>query len=313
MNDIPSNRYEVEKGKIAILLATYNGERYLRELLESLIGQSLQNFCCFVHDDGSKDETVKILEDYCSRYPQRFVMVEGESTGGAKSNFMYLMNQVQADYYMFCDQDDVWLPEKVKMSYDLIEKQKMDIPTVVYTDLKIVNSNLNLIDSSYYHYTGKNPSRNSLIDLLKCNVTVGCTQFLIPNALDREYLASVVAGAVVNLIVNALLISRLGAVGAVIGTIAAEIVVCIWQCWVVRKQIPMLQLIKKSVPFLPVGLVMFFFIYNIGNYMGQGMATLLLQIGVGGIFYVAFCVMYFLKTQNETIIKMLEKVKFIRR
>lgn len=139
------------------------------------------------------------------------------------------------------------------------------------------------------------------------------TQFLIPNALDREYLASVVAGAVVNLIVNALLISRLGAVGAVIGTIVAEIVVCIWQCWVVRKQIPMLQLIKKSVPFLPVGLVMFFFIYNIGNYMGQGMATLFLQIGVGGIFYVAFCVMYFLKTQNETIIKMLEKVKFIRR
>nr|WP_296047211.1 glycosyltransferase family 2 protein [uncultured Blautia sp.] len=175
MNDISSNRYEVEKGKIAILLATYNGERYLRELLESLIGQSLQNFCCFVHDDGSKDGTVKILEDYCSQYPKRFVMVEGESTGGAKSNFMYLMNQVRADYYMFCDQDDVWLPEKVKLSYNLIKKQEMSVPTVVYTDLKIVNSELSLIDSSYYHYTGKNPSRNSLIDLLKCNVTVGCT------------------------------------------------------------------------------------------------------------------------------------------
>lgn len=178
MNELSSNRHTMERGKIAVLLATYNGERYLPELLESLIKQSVQNFCCFVHDDGSKDETVKILEDYCSRYPQRFVMVEGESTGGAKSNFMYLMNQVQADYYMFCDQDDVWLPEKVKMSYDLIEKQKIDIPTVVYTDLKIVNSNLNLIDSSYYHYTGKNPSRNSLIDLLKCNVTVGCTMMI---------------------------------------------------------------------------------------------------------------------------------------
>lgn len=178
MNATHFNRYTMKKGRIAVLLATYNGEKYLPELLESLIGQSFKEFCCFIHDDGSKDRTIEILENFCIQYPQKFVMVEGESTGGAKANFMYLMEQVQADYYMFCDQDDMWLPEKVELSYNLIKKQKADIPTVVYTDLKIVNSELDLIDSSYYHYTGKNPNKNSLIDLLKCNVTVGCTMMI---------------------------------------------------------------------------------------------------------------------------------------
>lgn len=185
MSMVPLSRYTVEKGKIAILLATYNGEQYLSELLESLTKQSFQNFSCFIHDDGSKDETIKIIEDYCKRYPQKFVWVEGNSTGGAKSNFMYLMNRVQAEYYMFCDQDDIWLPEKVELSYDLIKKQKESVPTVVYTDLKIVDSRLNVIDSSYYHYTGKNPKRNSLIDLLKCNVTVGCTMMINRVLRDR--------------------------------------------------------------------------------------------------------------------------------
>ena len=178
MNATPSNRYIMEKGKIAVLLATYNGEKYLLELLESLLRQSFQNFCCFIHDDGSKDRTTEILKAYCSQYPQKFVMVEGCSMGGAKSNFMYLMEQVQAEYYMFCDQDDVWLPKKVELSYNSIKEQREDIPTAVYTDLMIVNSELTVIDSSYYHYTGKNPNKNSLVDLLKTNVTVGCTMFL---------------------------------------------------------------------------------------------------------------------------------------
>lgn len=174
----PSNRYILEKGKIAVLLATYNGERYLQELLQSLLRQSHKDFCCFIHDDGSHDGTIKILEEFCSQFPEYFVLVGGDSTGGAKYNFMYLLKCVEADYYMFCDQDDVWLPDKVELTYDLMIKQNSDIPLVVYSDLKIVDANLDLIDSSYYHYTGKNPIKTSLIDLLKSNVTVGCTMMI---------------------------------------------------------------------------------------------------------------------------------------
>lgn len=178
MSMVPFSRYALEKGKIAILLATYNGEIYLPELLNSLLAQSFQDFCCFIHDDGSDDETIKIIKYYCERYPQKFVLVEGGSTGGAKSNFMYLLNQVEADMYMFCDQDDIWLPNKIELTYLQMKDQYKTMPVVVYTDLKIVDAELNIIDSSYYHYTAKNPDRNDLIDLLKSNVTVGCTMMI---------------------------------------------------------------------------------------------------------------------------------------
>lgn len=139
------------------------------------------------------------------------------------------------------------------------------------------------------------------------------THYLIPNALDREYLASVVAGAVVNLAINALLISRLGAVGAVVGTVAAEIVVCVWQSFVVRNQLPVWQLIMKSLPFLPAGLVMFLIVYGVGKHLGGGMITLLVQIVFGGVLYAAFCGVYFFKTKNETVMKMFDRAKTFRR
>ena len=129
------------------------------------------------------------------------------------------------------------------------------------------------------------------------------TQYLIPNALDKEYLASVVAGAIVNVIINALLIKEYGAMGAVIGTIAAEVVVCVWQCCVVRNQLPMEVLLKKSLPFLPTGVLMFTIVYAIGNLMGISIKTLFLQIFIGGVVYLVFCIFYFIKTQNDVVMK----------
>lgn len=178
------NPYTLEKGKIAILLATYNGEKYLPELLQSVADQSYREFCCYIHDDGSNDGTIKIIKKFCKRYPKLFVLVKGEATGGAKANFIYLLRNIEAEYYMFCDQDDVWLSDKINHTYALMKKQNKDVPTVVYSDLQIVDSNLNLLDSSYYHYTGKDPLKNSLIELLKCNVTVGCTMMI--NRILRE-------------------------------------------------------------------------------------------------------------------------------
>lgn len=136
------------------------------------------------------------------------------------------------------------------------------------------------------------------------------TQYLIPNALDREYIASVIAGAVINLIINALLIPRQGAVGAMIGTIGAEVVVCVWQTIVVRNQLPIMKLLKISVPFLPAGIAVFICVYCIGKHLGNGIGTLIVQIVVGGIIYAIYCAIYFYKTKNEIVLKMFEKAKF---
>ena len=135
------------------------------------------------------------------------------------------------------------------------------------------------------------------------------TQYLIPNALDQEYLTSVIAGAVVNIIINALLITKLGAVGAVIGTIAAEAVVCIWQSFVVRKELPVGLLIRKGLPFPPMGLMMFCLVWIIGIRSGCTASALMLQIVIGAIVYTCMCTIYFVRTKNEVIMRMFAKME----
>ena len=83
----------VNKNKVAILLATYNGEKYIRKQLDSLAKQSYSEFTCFIHDDGSSDNTKKVVDDFISR-DDRFVYVDGPSQHGAKGNFMYLLSNI---------------------------------------------------------------------------------------------------------------------------------------------------------------------------------------------------------------------------
>lgn len=170
--------YRLESGEVAILLATYNGRKYLTECLESILSQSFDRWRCFIHDDGSKDGTTDLVKKYSILYPDKFVIVEGPPTGGAKNNFMFLLSCVEADYTMFCDQDDVWLPNKIESTYDALFKVgDCKEPVVVYTDLMLVDSELNQI-MGYYAFTGKEPGKNSLSQLLKSNVTVGCTMMI---------------------------------------------------------------------------------------------------------------------------------------
>lgn len=133
------------------------------------------------------------------------------------------------------------------------------------------------------------------------------TQFLIPNALDKEYLISVTAGAVVNLIINCLLIPEYGAMGAMLGTIAAEAAVCMLQSLIVRDRLPTLAFIKTFLPFLPVGIGMFVIVYLLGKYMDISIVTLLVQIIAGGLLYGGFCICYFLRQRNEIVIRILKR------
>lgn len=127
------------------------------------------------------------------------------------------------------------------------------------------------------------------------------TQFLIPHERDKEYLISIICGAVFNLVVNAILIPRMGAKGATMATIGAEASVCLIQAYEVRKELPLYDFSKSFYPFLIMGVVMFGIIYPIGNYMGVSIVTLFVQIVLGGILYVAACAVYFFKTRDAMV------------
>ena len=94
--------------KILILMSTYNGEKYLSEQLNSLLLQENVNIKILIRDDGSTDNTHKILNFYSSNYPN-ISWYTGENKGPALSFMDLLFNAPESDYYAFCDQDDVWL------------------------------------------------------------------------------------------------------------------------------------------------------------------------------------------------------------
>lgn len=164
--------------KIAILLATYNGESYLKDQLDSLIKQSYDDWVCYVHDDGSTDRTKEILEYYKRKYSKKFVILNYPSTGSAKANFISLLKYPEEEYIMFCDQDDYWVNDKIETELSYILREDPEKPTVVFSDLTIVDQNLKQISSSYFKYERRNPYATSLIQLLKQNVAAGCTMMI---------------------------------------------------------------------------------------------------------------------------------------
>ena len=167
---------------IDVLLSTYNGEKYIGELFDSLLAQSCKNFQILVRDDGSSDKTISIIEDYMGKFAgrMRFINLPEENLGPAKS-FSALMMASNADYVLFADQDDVWLPSKIQRLYDEMVQQESlhpDAPILVQCDLEVVDENLNLIAPSFWEFQGLNPSRNRLADMVMQNTVTGCAVML---------------------------------------------------------------------------------------------------------------------------------------
>lgn len=167
--------------KVDILLATYNGEKYLPELIESIISQSYDNWNLIIRDDGSKDKTVDIINQYCKKYPNKIKFIEDvDKNIGVIQNFSRLMSYSEADYIMFSDQDDIWLSDKIKMCLDKISDEEAqngkNFPLLVYTDLKVVDEKLNIISESFWKFKKIDPQKGSTLGTVLChNVVTGCT------------------------------------------------------------------------------------------------------------------------------------------
>ena len=140
--------------KVAILMATYNGEKYIEEQLLSILSQSYTDWSLYIRDDGSTDSTCKILENYALQYNNIHLIKDSERLG-PKLSFIRLLENVESQYYMFADQDDYWLENKIHVFLDEMERsQSGDKPTIVCSDLKVVDENLDLICPSFWEFSG---------------------------------------------------------------------------------------------------------------------------------------------------------------
>ena len=164
---------------LAILLATYNGEKYLREQLDSILSQTFKNWELYIHDDASSDSTPAIISDYASLFPQKIHVLNSPATGSAKDNFMFLMNNIDSPYIAFCDQDDYWHPDKLEKSlsemHDVENELGADIPVLVFSELSVVDEHLQPICDTLSAFQNLDCTRTNFEKLLLQNVATGCT------------------------------------------------------------------------------------------------------------------------------------------
>ena len=180
--------------KIAILLSTYNGELYVSSLIDSILNQTYQDFTLYIRDDGSKDETVSILEKYNSKSEHIVLLNTDGQNMGSKYSFLYMLKIIESDYYMFCDQDDIWLPNKIEDTFVCLQQNERLYGTntsiTVHTDLCVVDQNLNILYPSYWEQCKiSDRMPHTLKYLAHYNDITGCTQMFNKAAvLNSKYL-----------------------------------------------------------------------------------------------------------------------------
>ncbi len=176
-----------------ILLSTYNGAKYLPEFLNSLLRQTYNDWRLVVRDDNSTDNTRQIIADFCDKHQNHIaeVMFADDNVGVTQSFEILMlkaMTYTDEQYYMFADQDDIWLPEKIQNAMNAMshaESSKPHSAHLVCTDLTVTDEKLTVINSSFSRYTGIKPDLLVKHQLIACtNFVTGCTVLINRKALS---------------------------------------------------------------------------------------------------------------------------------
>jgi glycosyltransferase involved in cell wall biosynthesis len=198
---------------IEILLSTYNGAKYLDALLESIVAQDHEDWSLLIRDDGSTDLTKDIVQRWRRDHPNKINVIDEklDNNLGAVRSFSRLMELSTAPYVMFADQDDVWLPGKVRLTLEAMRRQESKSgsarPVLVHTDLAIVDENLRVVSKSLWDYQGLVPRRNPKLSMVMLeNCAWGCAVMLNralvtavrsipPEAVHHDWWIALVAAA----------------------------------------------------------------------------------------------------------------------
>lgn len=161
---------------LQILMSTYNGAKYIREQMDSLLDQNCEKlgkaaFRIVIRDDGSSDGTQDILEEYAGRYPEKVSWYQGENHGVIRSFFELLQRVDASDYYAFCDQDDYWMGDKMTRAVEILDAMRKDVPVLYCCRPKLVDQNLQPLESEIKRPPMRPGFRNAMIE----NIVTGCT------------------------------------------------------------------------------------------------------------------------------------------
>lgn len=172
--------------KVNILMATYNGEKFLAQQIESIQKQTFKEWNLLIRDDGSSDKTCDIIRNFTAKDSRiRFINENEHHNLGVIKSFFTLVNYEVADFYFFSDQDDVWLPEKLSVSLEAAKHKASDVPLLVYTDLKVVNQELNILQDSMIRAQSHHANTTLLSELTENTVTGGT--MMINHALAEKW------------------------------------------------------------------------------------------------------------------------------
>ncbi len=176
---------------ITVLLAAWNGEAYIEEQLDSILGQDgleLNDLRIVISDDGSTDRTREILEDYHAQFSEQILLRHrsmerktkdlADGIPAAAGNFFWLLSQAgESDYYMLSDQDDVWKPNKIEtLMMEMMCQEVLngaDHPILVHSDMEVVDANLKTIHPSFFKYQKCDPDRIEFSEMLVENSVTG--------------------------------------------------------------------------------------------------------------------------------------------
>ncbi|BBF44270.1 alpha-L-Rha alpha-1,3-L-rhamnosyltransferase [Lachnospiraceae bacterium KM106-2] len=158
------------ENKLQVLMSAYNGEKYIRVQLDSILNQTYQNIEILIRDDGSTDSTVSILKEYQEKY-ENVSFYSGENVGVIGS-FFDLINHAdkEATYYAFSDQDDYWLEQKLEAAVEQLQKEK-EIPFLYCSNTTLVDDQLEVIPMEIKQSKVVPEFGNALVE----NKATGCT------------------------------------------------------------------------------------------------------------------------------------------
>lgn len=165
------------KPEVQILMSTYNGAPFLDQQIQSILSQTHSQWELLIRDDGSTDNTIEHIKLYVEKYPEKIRYIKNGPGGGSSISFMGMLDLVEAPYCMFCDQDDIWVPDKIQVSLEEIKKLEKEDPIgLVFTDMEVVSEDLKHKLGSFLRLQKLNPKwiKNSN-NVLAQSMAAGCT------------------------------------------------------------------------------------------------------------------------------------------
>ena len=171
----------MDRPKIQILMAVFNGESYLSDQIKSIQSQTYSNWELLISDDGSTDGSLDIIKNAIDEDHRIRMVLDAKQYGSAKKHFMALTEIATSDYVMYCDQDDIWDKDKIEITLNEMlqaEKHHPHKPILVSTDLRVVDSNLGLLHPSFLRMSGMKSSKRDFGYFLSSCLVTGCTMMI---------------------------------------------------------------------------------------------------------------------------------------